>query len=89
MKTSNNQNRRFRNLIIVFSLAHLFLFIACDRVWLDNGTSYLCPECKYKGVYYMAGECELCHCETGTVSYKYCYDCAKALDCCQMCGIKR
>ena len=37
----------------------------------------------------MDGECERCGATTGTISYKYCYDCAKELNCCQMCGIER
>jgi hypothetical protein len=89
MKTSSNQNRMFRTMVIVFSLALLFLVVSCDRAWLESGTAYLCANCKNMCVLYMTGECELCHCETATISYKYCYDCAKALDRCQMCGIPR
>jgi hypothetical protein len=89
MKTSNDKNRRFRTLVIFFSLTLLMFVVSCDRAWLDGGTSYLCAECKNMCVLYMTGECELCHCETSTISYKYCYDCAVALDRCQMCGIER
>ena len=68
----------------------LCFFVNCaGEPWLDNGANYLCPECKDKLVLYMDGECERCDATTGTISYKYCYDCAKELNCCQMCGIER
>ena len=66
-----------------------FLVNCTGEPWLDNGANYLCPECKYKLVLFMDGECERCGATTGTISYKYCYDCAKELNCCQMCGIER
>jgi len=66
-----------------------FLVNCTGEPWLDNGANYLCPECKYLPVWYMLGECERCGAEISTISYKYCYDCAKELNCCQMCGIER
>jgi len=88
MNTSNKQNRRLVRLFLLCAFIPLVLYVACDRDWFDNGTSYLCPECTYKAVHPAISECDICHCEIA-VSYKYCYDCAKTMDCCQMCGIKR
>ncbi len=66
-----------------------FLINCTGEPWVDDGNRYLCPECKDRLVLCAIGSCERCGAQTSTVSYKYCYDCAKELNCCQMCGIER
>lgn len=48
----------------------------------------LCKECKSKIVSYVMGKGSICNHNTNTGSYKYCYDCAKKLKKCQICGEK-
>jgi hypothetical protein len=58
--------------------------------WLDMpGITYRCPGCADDAVVHAIGECDRCGGVTTSMSYKYCYDCAKELDCCQMCGMPR
>lgn len=57
--------------------------------WFDDGCSYLCLDCRDLLTLPCCGECTVCGAEVGTICYKYCYDCAKALDRCQICCIHR
>jgi hypothetical protein len=66
-----------------------FLVNCAGEPWLDDGTNYLCPECKHSHTLPALSSCERCGATIGTISYKYCYDCAKELNCCQCCGIER
>ena len=66
-----------------------FLVNCTGEPWLDNGVNYLCPECKNGPAVHVYGPCGRCDTATITISFKYCYDCAKELNCCQRCGIER
>jgi len=89
-----NSTTRAKRLLLIFSLTLIGLFVACEHGFLDgwlddDGISYLCPLCREKGVDTGRGTCERCGAHTIPMCYKYCYDCAKELDCCQYCGIER
>jgi hypothetical protein len=66
-----------------------FLVNCIGEQWVDDGKRYLCPECKNLRALCVLGSCERCGTAISTISYKYCYDCAKELNCCQRCGIER
>ena len=66
-----------------------FLVNCTGEPWVDDGNRYLCPECKHRLVLWEIGSCERCGATTGTIANKYCYDCAKELNCCQRCGVER
>lgn len=84
-------NMTVNRLLFVIVVSALFVLTGCHwgDGWLDDGYTYLCPECRGALVYMMLGECEHCGEYNTSCSYKYCYSCAKYLDCCQMCGIER
>ena len=80
--------------ILLFALCSLLLFVACRSgehtdEWLNNGSVYLCPNCR--GGYYVdeVGECENCNGMTSSCAFKYCYDCAREMNVCQYCGVER
>ena len=71
---------------LIFLLALCFLLDCASDGWLDDGQKYLCSECK--NVY--ASELAPCvHCSVNSTPYQYCYDCAKELNLCQLCGKER
>ena len=64
----------------------LAVFTYCTRDfadnWFDDGEKYLCPDCQDK----IASELAPCvRCFDTDTPYNYCYDCAKELNCCQLC----
>jgi len=80
------------SIIAIFPLIILLLILNCSGKsveWLDSGYNYLCSDCRYKMWYDMLGECEHCGGMTESISFKYCYGCAKELDLCQMYGAQR
>ena len=83
--------RRFTLIALLPTLLLVLCFLVncTGEPWVDDGNRYLCPECKYKPVLHALGSCERCGAEISTISYKYCCDCAKELNCCQRCGIER
>lgn len=77
-----------QNCILLFiAFITLCFFVSCvSDSWLDNGEKYLCPECKNS----TASELAPCqNCGVNMTPYQYCYDCAKELNCCQLCGEER
>jgi len=83
-----------RLLIGLIAFCALGLLVTCTQRefnddWIDNGVSYVCSDCYAAMTLPCMGSCILCNAEIGTISYKYCYDCAKALNRCQMCTAKR
>jgi hypothetical protein len=68
-------------LLFTLLLVLCFLVNCTGEPWLDNGAVYLCSECKGKYVLDTVGECQRCEGLTSSSSYKYCYDCAKELNC--------
>jgi len=72
---------------LILFLFTLNLILGCASVsWLDNGEKYLCPKCRKK----VASELAPCiRCGKNVTPYNYCYECAKELNCCQLCGEKR
>lgn len=86
--------RRFRRITLI-ALIPTLLLVLCFLVncigegWLDDGSNYLCSECRELGALCALGSCERCGTEVSTISYKYCYDCTKELNCCQRCGVER
>ena len=86
--------KKTRFFIFVFPLLllliTLYFLTNCTSIgWLDDGSRFLCPECKDKYVLLAIGTCEKCEGSTSSVSYKYCYDCAKEMNKCQMCRRNR
>lgn len=86
--------KHFRRVTLIALLPTLllvlcFLINCTGEPWLDNGANYLCPECQDKPFLHAIGECERCGDMTVSISLKYCYDCAKELNRCQMCGRPR
>jgi hypothetical protein len=80
--------------ILLIALCAVGILVNCvyktfDDNWLDNGSSYLCSDCRKLGFICMIGECSRCGDMTASAAFKYCYDCAKELDCCQHCGRSR
>jgi hypothetical protein len=77
-------------LLLFCAFIILFLFTECggNGEWHDNGVTYFCPDCQDKMWAPAIGECEHCGDTTSSISFKYCYDCAKELNRCQMCGAK-
>ena len=80
----------------VFIILLSLMFLSCAQNnnvnddWHDDGMSlYVCPQCYGAVLLPAEGECERCGATTRTIYYKYCYDCAKELNCCQRCGKKR
>jgi len=68
----------------------LFASIVCQKdEWLDNGVHYFCPDCRDKAYVDVIGACERCDEMTASISFMYCYDCAKEIDACQRCGVER
>ena len=85
-------NYSIRTLIALFPALLLilcFLVNCAGEPWLDNDVVYFCPDCRGKYYVDMVGECERCNGMTASCAFKYCYDCAKELNCCQMCGVER
>jgi RecJ-like exonuclease len=88
MNTSRHRAKYELFIIIVM----LLLFLNCNKIdgeWFDNGLNYLCPECRDKGFLTTIGTCQRCGGMTSSISFKYCYDCAKELNRCQCCGVER
>lgn len=87
-------HKRIRYVIALGAFCALVLLPRCadrdlNEDWIDDGHTYVCLECYAAVTLPCCGNCILCNAEIGTVSYKYCYDCAKALHRCQMCAVKR
>ncbi|NOR17738.1 hypothetical protein GQ543_08540 [candidate division WOR-3 bacterium] len=74
---------RFTFIVLFFML----FFVNCTRDgWYDDGSKYLCSDCKDT----YASELAPCiHCGINYTPYVYCYDCAKELNYCQLCGRER
>ncbi|MGB3341109.1 MAG: hypothetical protein WBB37_06470 [bacterium] len=81
----SNYKRLFIAFIAVL-LITVFSINCSSGDWLDDGEKYLCPECRE--VY--GSELIPCqHCAINPTPYNYCYDCAKELNRCQLCGRSR
>ena len=64
-----------------------YLLVSCSSdSWIDTGSDYLCPECNETPINDALGVCEKCGCEIHSSDLKYCYDCAKEIERCQLCG---
>ncbi|MGB7055952.1 MAG: hypothetical protein WBE28_11600 [bacterium] len=73
-------------ILFALSLAALCLLVSCAHIcdgWYDDGQSYLCPECANHFYFQLGDICERCGGGTNVNPLKYCYDCAKELNCCQ------
>jgi hypothetical protein len=81
--------------LLILTICSLSFLVTCtdiyaDEEWLDNPLGgYRCPGCRDNGLLWVVGVCARCGCGTSSISYKYCYECAKKLDRCQLCGIPR
>jgi len=77
----------------VLLLALCFLTSCVERMgddgWLDSGRHYFCPDCQGRAHLDAIGTCSRCGDMTSSISFKYCYECAKELDRCQYCGRPR
>ena len=86
--------KHFRRIVLI-ALFPTLLIVLCFLVnctsepWVDDGNRYLCPECKDSPFLQLGDICERCGAGTDVNPLKYCYDCAKELNCCQRCGIER
>lgn len=83
-----------RKIIVLILFVCITLLIStCSQArnddWVDDGKHYLCSECWDKQVLAQLGVCKGCGDTISTISYQYCYDCAKERDCCQCCGVER
>ena len=80
-----------KKLIVIFVFIILLLLVSCSRQkvndgWYDDGSKYLCNECK--DVY--ASELVPCeYCNKNDTPYRLCYECAKILNQCQNCRKNR
>ena len=70
-----------------------FLVNCIGDGWYDDGSMYLCPECKDHPYFQLGDICERCGAGTNVNPLKYCYDCAIELNscqcCCQNCEVER
>lgn len=74
---------------LVFIVLVLLVFSSCQKGndgWYDDGTKYLCSECK--DIY--ASELIPCeYCNKNPTPYRLCYECSKILNQCQNCRKNR
>lgn len=76
-------SKRYCIAFIVLLLIVCLIENCSSEQWLDDGEKYLCPQCR--DIY--ASELAPCqHCAINPTPYTYCYDCAKELNRCQLCG---
>ncbi|MBA7606496.1 hypothetical protein ES703_13645 [subsurface metagenome] len=78
--------------ILIASLVFIVLvliYLSCQKGndgWYDDGSKYLCNECKDIYVSELV-PCE--YCNKNPTPYRLCYECAKKLNQCQFCRKRR
>jgi hypothetical protein len=90
MALRNRKNQFFKLALLVACIFLMATSYCATRLldgWLDNGC-YLCPDCQDHAVLRALHPCERCGYYT-SMSFIYCYDCAKELARCQRCGRER